>query len=315
MKSRILTLVCLLGFASLLQAQSLEELKTQKVALEEELGEAQAVADELKGRIGSLDTEIKKLSGWRTSLSGLVGFDLNSSDNWAANGDNATSESSSLNIGITAVANKLQEKSFWRNKALWSKAWQDVDTPAERAAGTDDKLLKDGGITDILNIASLYGYKINKFLAASALGEVNTSVQNFLAPGTADIGVGFTWTPDINDLVVVAHPLNYRYTWLADGKGESTGGLGLKLRADYNRVFDIVGKSIAWSSTLTTYVPYASPEPETEALNEYTWINTLAFDLWNGIGVGVNFGIRQADFEVDDLQSFYSVGLSYGFAR
>jgi hypothetical protein len=283
--------------------------------LEAELAETTAKSDDLKARIGSLDDEIKKLSGWRTSFSGLVGFNFNSSDQWQANGDNATSESSALNIGLTATANKLQEKTFWRNKLLWAKSWQDVDTPTETALGVDDQLLADGGVADILNIASLYGYKFSPFLAASALGELNTSVQNFLAPGTADIGVGVTWTPDIDDLVVVFHPLNYRYTWLADGKGDAVGGLGLKLRADYNRTFDFAGKSFAWSSTFTSYIPYEAAADDAPTLNEYTWLNTLAFDLWQGIGVGVNFGIRQAEFEVEDLQSFYSVGLSYGFAR
>lgn len=313
---RIFTLLCFLGLALGVQAQTLEELQSQKTVLEAELAEATAKTDDLKARIGGLDEEIKKLSGWRTSLSGLVGFNFNSSDKWAANGaNNATSESSALNIGLTATANKLQDKSFWRNKLIWAKSWQDVDTETERASGIDDKLLADGGVADILNASSLYGYRFSPFLAASALGELNTSVQNFLAPGTADIGVGVTWTPNIDDLVVVFHPLNYRYTWLADGVGESAGGLGLKLRADYNRVFDFAGKSFAWSSTFTSYLPYEAAADDAPALNEYTWLNTLAFDLWQGIGVGVNFGIRQAEFEVDDLQSFYSVGLSYGFAR
>jgi len=74
------------------------------------------------------------------------------------------------------------------------------------------------------------------------------------------------------------------------------------------------------STTFTTYQPYSNPEGSI-TLREYTWLNTLAFEVWRGIGVGVNFGFRQADFETINessteegvVQKFYQVGLNYGF--
>lgn len=308
----ILTLLFTLAIAFGATAQTIADLQGQKASLETELASAQAIADELKGRIGGLDEEIKKLQGWRTGLNGLVGFNFQQSDNWAGNGDNATASTRALNLGLTAHANKLTEKYFWRNKMIWNKTMQDVDL----VEGEDDGLFdSSSNLNDLLNISSLFGYQIHKYIAASVLGEFNSSVINFMEPGTFDFGAGFTWTPPINDLVVVVHPLNYRYTWIApDIAGESAGGLGAKIRADYNRKFNLAGKAIAWSSTFTSFLPYQGAEEGQPSAQEYTWLNSVGFDLWNGIGVGINFGIRESAFESSELQSFYGVGLSYGFA-
>lgn len=49
-------------------------------------------------------------------------------------------------------------------------------------------------------------------------------------------------------------------------------------------------------------------------LFEYTWINSLNIaDVWKGIGVGLTFGIRKAEFENTNLQTYNAVGLTYGF--
>lgn len=80
---------------------------------------------------------------------------------------------------------------------------------------------------------------------------------------------------------------------------------------------------------MTSFIPYSDVKqitddilddagniliPSREAgMFEYTWLNTLSFEVWNGIGVGVGFGLRNSDFESADLQSYTSLGLSYGF--
>ena len=140
-------------------------------------------------------------------------------------------------------------------------------------------------------------------MALSALGEVNTSLGNFLEPGTIDIGAGLTYI-GIENLVVVLHPLNYHIAFPAAGLGEAStqGALGAKLRADYGREFTISGKKMVWSSTLTSFIPYGDTTEEyTRELDgstyeadlfEYTWLNTLSFEVWKGIGVGISAGIR-----------------------
>ena len=157
----------------------------------------------------------------------------------------------------------------------------------------------------------MYGYRIHPKFAISALGELNTSLGNFFEPGTIDIGVGGTWTPN-NNLVVVIHPLNYHIAFPALGSAfETTGAIGAKIRADYGNNFDVLGKTFGVSSTFTTFLPYTNNDPG-PSLFEYSWLNTISFQLWKGIGVGVGFGLRGADFELEDTtQSFYNVGLTY----
>jgi len=303
--------ICAAGF---INAQTLEELKTMKMEKLAMVDTKTAELDALGAEIASLDDRINLLSGWRTGFAGLVGLNFNKSDKWAGS-PNPTASSTGLNIALSAFANKNTEKTFWNNKLIVNKSWQKVEI-----GDVDGGDLFDNGTVDILNFSSLYGYKLSETLAISALGELNTSVENFLEPGTFDIGVGATWTP-ITNLVVVVHPFNYRITWPANGDVSSEGSLGAKLRADYGRDFLIQAKTVSWSSTLTAFLPYSSTEipvldlegnPQNAGLTEFTWLNTISFSVWKGIGVGATFGLRSADFEVyENLQTFYAVGLSY----
>lgn len=280
--------------------QTLDEDLKAKAA---ELADAQAVVDGLAAEVAGLEAQIEKNAGWIKGYSGQIGFDFNNSNGWIAN-PNPDATSSGLSISLAGWANNINENNFWRNKGLLTKAWTDIDISNSDLTEEDDGLF-DNGTVDILNLSSLYGLRLSDYWAVSGLAELNTSIENFLEPGTFDIGVGVTWTPDIDDLVVVIHPLNYHIAFPADGADFSTtGAIGAKLRADYNRNF---GK-VAYNSTLTSFIPYGNNDP---TLFEYTWINGLSFDIWNGIGVGFNFGIRNAEFESPDVQSFWSIGLAY----
>jgi len=178
----------------------------------------------------------------------------------------------------------------------------------------DTKFLQDR-VTDLFTISSLYGYKLNQDIAISALGDFNSSVFNFLSPGSLDFGAGVTWTPhQIPNLYVVIHPLTYHIAFPPNnGPLETTGGLGTKLKAEYAKDF---GK-VSWTSSLGAFLPYGGKETvgtEEFSLTEFTWINSLAFKLFKDVGVGVTYGIRKTDYEsAGDLQSFSTVGLSYGF--
>ncbi len=309
-KSFILLALCL-AFGATSFAQSLEELKASKasktIMMDTKKGEIKALETEL----ASIQDAIHKLSGWRFGLSGLVGFNYNNSNGWIAN-PNPDASSSALNLGVTAFANIDRTKTFWNNKMILTKAWQDVNI-ADVADGVEDPGLFDQGTVDILNISSLAGYKLTDKFALSGMGELNTSLGNFLEPGTMDIGLGATWLP-IENMTVVIHPLNYRYAFSSGLNAfESTGSIGAKVRVDYTRELMIVGKKVAWSSTLSSFIPYASAEGEDPSLFEYTWLNTLSFEVWRGIGVGVGFGVRDAEFESVDSQSYTSLGLTYGF--
>lgn len=311
---KIQLLLLMVFSVSIMSAQTIEELKSMKATKAAEAATFQGQADAINGEIAGIDAQITELTGWTTGLNGTIGFDFSNSDQWQAN-PNPSAESSSLGLGITAFANKDQAKYFWNNKGIFQKAWQDVDI---EGVGEDDDLF-DQGTIDIINVSSLAGYKLTSKFALSALGELNTSLGNFLEPGTIDLGIGATWLP-IKGMTVVIHPLNYHLAWNNEGNRQSDGALGLKIRADYGRELMVMGKKVAWSTTFTTYQPYSNPE-ESITLREYTWLNTLSFEVWRGIGVGVNFGFRQADFETitenstEDgvVQKFYQLGLNYGF--
>lgn len=309
-----------------LQAQTLEELKAQKAELAAKQAEAQGLADGFAGEIAGLQKQIQILTGWQTGLSGTIGFDLGSSNNWVA-APNKDASSTGLGINISAFANNIKEKTLWRNGLSISKAWQDVDAGPEfdEAGNPIDDNVFDNGTVDLLSLSSLYGYRIHPKFAITALGELNTSVENFLRPGSADFGIGGTWTPS-NNLVVVIHPLNYHHAWSAEGVGGSTGALGAKIRAEYGNTYNIGGKNFTLSSALTTFLPYGGslavdydgvdgPGASIDAsLFEYSWINTVSFELIKGIGVGVGFGFRGSEVESATSQSYYNVGLNYGLS-
>jgi len=325
----LLTLTILaFGFASA-QEMTMEEMKAQQAELATKIADSQAIVDASQAELDALQIKINRLSGWITGLTGVIGLNFGASNQWFGS-PNPTATSNSIAIGITGFANKDREKYFWNNKLIINKAWQRVDvTPADEARTGN---LFDFGTVDILNISSLFGYKLTDKIAISALGELNTSLEQFLQPGTFDIGVGITWTP-YSKLVVVIHPLNYHIAWTADGDTSSQGAIGAKIRADWNDSFLIGGRKIGWSSTLTSFIPYGgddNPVPDfgdfgepileadgvTQAMRmaglfEWTWLNTFSFNVWKGIGVGFTYGLRNAEFEFDGTQSYYSLGLTY----
>ena len=305
---RFLLIAITMGCVCFMNAQSLDELKNKKAELEAKQAEKQAEANAFNGEIGGLTSQIEILSGWKKGSSGLLGLDLNKSSKWASN-PNPNASSASLNIGFTGFANRIGDGFFWNNKGIISKSWQDVDI-SDADAGVDDDNLFDNSTVDILNISSLYGKNITDKLAISGLGELNTSIENFLDPGTFDIGVGVTWLP-APDLVVVIHPFNYHVAFSGVEGVNSRGSLGAKIRVDYTRSVDVGGKPLTWSSTITSFMPYSGTDEGQTTLFEYTWLNTFSYEIWKGLGLGLNFGIRNAEFESEDTQSFYSLGLSY----
>ena len=324
---KILTLTVFVILAAFgLQAQTLEELKAKKAELETAQAAEQAKADAYNAELGSLASEIEILSGWQKGLSGLIGLNLGSSSNWIGNA-NRNSSFSNLNIGVNAFANSIKEKSFWRNTFTANVGWQSLDT------NTDDGVDGTGfdRNTDVLIISSLYGFRLNQDIAISLLGDLNTSVGNFLKPGSLDFGAGVTWTPhQMPNLVVVIHPLTYHIAFSAlDGIG-SEGAVGAKVKATYSHEFP---SGIVWSSTLGTFMPYKNDKfdikykkfdrsqgidveiNDTAGLFEFTWINSLNIaNVWKGIGVGITFGLKGAKFEYPpSLQTYTAFGVTYGF--
>ena len=302
----ITTLIVTIALCS--NAQSLDELKNRKAELEAQRAVQQAEADAFNGEIAELASQIEILSGWKKGFSGAIGFDFSKSNGWIAN-PNPDASSSALNLNFTGFANRKGEDFFWNNKGIVAKSWQDVDL-SDADSGVNDDGLFDNSTLDIINLSSLYGKNISDKFAISALGELNTSLENFFNPGTFDVGAGITWTPS-SDLVVVIHPINYHIAFSGVDGVSSRGSLGTKLRADYTKSVVVAGKPLNWSSTFTSFIPYGGAEEGQSTLFEYTWLNTFSYELYKGLGLGINFGIRNAEFESESTQSFYGLGLSY----
>lgn len=295
-------------------AQTEEELISQQAPKKAEIAK-------LQGEVDALQAQIDALPGWKLGAFGTVGTSISGFNNWFSQG---TPNVDAGNIGITVngFANLKEEKFFWRNALNANFSWVKFDnTDIE----TDNDEFQEA--TDVFNITSLYGRNLTKTLAASALMEYRTTIlNNFNDPGYLDFGIGATWTP-IENLVVVVHPLNYNFVF-AEDDSVFQSSLGAKIVADYTRKIG----AINFKTNLSAFQSYESGD-----LSNFTWINSFGYTLWKKIGVGFEFGLRgnhqeavnfarttaaAAALPVDgltfdtvdnQLQSYWLFGLNYAF--
>ena len=311
MKKLIVLAVIFLTPTLLFAQETEEELKALIGPKKDSIAAIQSRVDALQGKIDALP-------GWKYGAFGTVGFSLSQFSDWYSQG---TPNVSSGTIGITfnSYANLKQENFFWRNALNVNLNWvkfDDEDDP------TDDDSFRES--TDVFNISSLYGRNIAKNLAASALMEYRTTLlDNFNDPGYLDVGIGATWTP-IENLIVVVHPLNYNFVF-TDNDAIFESSLGAKIFVDYTRNIGPVNLK----SNLSAFQSYKSSD-----LSNWTWINSLGYTLWKKIGVGFEFGLRGnkqetlanaiANAAVDaaaptfdsidnEVQSYWLLGLNYNF--
>ena len=308
MKKTLLGLVMLTTlFAA--TAQTEEELKAQLAEKNDSIAAINAKAAPIQARADALQAKIDALPGWRTGAFGTIGGSLSNFSNWFAQG---TPNNSSGNIVITgnAFANLKEEKFFWNNSLNINLGWVKLD---DKDIDTDSEDFE--ALTDVFQLTSLYGRKLSDKFAISALGEYRTTLlNNFNNPGYLDLGVGGTWTP-IENMVVVIHPLNYNFVF-ADNDAVFQSSTGAKIVADYTRQIG----AVAFKSNLSAFLSY-----ETSDLSNWTWTNNFSYTLWKAIGVGFDFGLRNSRQEAanfqgvaledadNELQSFYTLGLSYAF--
>lgn len=308
MKRILVLAVFFIGMVSI-SAQTKEELQAQKA-------EKQAEADAAQAEANALQAQIDALPGWRTGAFGTIGGSLSNFKNWYAQG---APNNASGNIGFTVnvYANLIEEKFFWRNALTTNLNWIKLDN---KDNPNDDDSFKP--TTDVFNISSLYGRNITKTLAISGLMEYRTTLlDNFNDPGYLDVGIGATWTP-IENLIVVIHPLNYNFVF-SSGDTVFESSMGVKIVADYTRQIGAVN----FKSNLSMFQSYKSSD-----YSNWTWTNSFGYTLWKMIGVGFDFGLRNNKQEAlnyalvqtpptatgfdgldNKLQTYYTIGLSYKF--
>lgn len=300
----IVILIFSLGFS-----QTKEELEAQKA-------EKQAEVNKFQAEVDALQAQIDALPGWRLGAFGTIGGSVSQFNNWYAQGT-PNNEAGTIGFTVNGFANKIEDKYFWKNALTLNLNWVKLDDK-------DNPIDDDGfrATTDVFNLSSLYGYRIGKSWAVSVFGEYRTTlIDNFNDPGYLDLGLGVTWTPN-GDLTVVIHPLNYNFVF-ADDSTIFDSSLGAKIVADYTKSF---GK-LNIKSNFSTFQSYDDSD-----LSNWTWTNTFGYNVWKNIGLGFDFGLRDNKQEAlnyarntlgdagatfdnvdNDLQSFWTFGLSYNF--
>lgn len=313
MKHTLFLFIFFAGIISL-NAQTVDELKAKLAVEKDSLSAAQA-------RVNATQAQIDAYPGWKKGAFGTIGGSISNFKNWYSQG---SPNNSSGNIGFTvnAFANLDTETFFWRNSGNLNLSWvksDDKDNP------NDNKGFREA--TDVFNINSLYGQKLSKTFAISGLGEYRTTIlSNFNNPGYLDLGVGATWTP-IKDLVVVIHPLNYNFVFSRGNSEVFSSSLGAKILADYTRQIG----AVSFKTNLSMFSSYKSSD-----LSNWTWTNSFGYTLWKMIGVGFDFGLRSNKQEAlkynleqfdatsgdptptfenidNKLQSYWMFGLNYKF--
>lgn len=306
---KLILVVALVASTSLAFAQTAEELKAAQAAKKDSIAGIQ-------GRVDALQAQIDALPGWKKGAFGTIGGSLSNFSNWYSQG---FPNNSAGNIGFTvnAFANLNQDKFFWRNSGNVNLNWVKLD---DKDDDTDEDGFREA--TDVFQITSLYGRKISEKFAISTLAEYRTTIlSNFNDPGYLDLGVGATWTP-ITDLVVVIHPLNYNFVFSKEDNIFNSS-LGAKIVADYTKQLGAVN----FKTNLSMFQSYESGD-----LSNWTWTNSFAYTLWKMIGVGFDFGLRDNKQEAlnyqlntlgdttatfdnvnNDLQTYWTLGLSYAF--
>ncbi len=309
-KKLVLVTTLFFGLHSL-TAQTVEELKAEQATKKDSIAAIQK-------RVDAIQAKIDGMPGWKIGAFGTIGGSLSGFNNWFSQ-EFPNNSAGTIGVTVNGFANLKQEKYFWRNSANINWAWVKLDNEDDP---TDSDEFREA--TDVFNVTSLFGYNLTKTLAVSTLGEYRTTLlSNFNNPGYLDLGVGVTWTP-ITDLIVVVHPLNYNFVF-SDGDAQFESSLGAKIVADYTRKIG----AINFKTNLSAFMSYEDPD-----YSNWTWTNSFSYTLWKAIGVGFDFGLRSNKQETfnyllaqepaivptptlentdNELQSFWNVGLSYSF--
>ncbi|WP_298878904.1 DUF3078 domain-containing protein [uncultured Polaribacter sp.] len=283
-------------------AQTAEELK-------KEIAPKKAKIAKLQGEVNALQAKIDALPGWRKGAFGTIGGNLSGFNNWySRKAPNASA--GSFGITVNGFANLIEEDYFWRNSGSINLGWVKLDDKDNPTDSADFETA-----TDVFTLTSLYGKRLNKKWALSALAEYRTTlIDNFNNPGFLDFGVGFTWTPT-SRLVVVMHPANYN-TIFSTGNTVFTSSPGAKIVADYTAKHN----NISVKSNFSMFQSYKDGN-----LSNWTWTNSFGYKIWKGIGLGFEFGLRDNQQEAansqgvaltaadNKLQSFWLLGMNYSF--
>ena len=254
-------------------AQTIEELEALKKAKKDTLSR-------LEKDLKQIQKQIDELPGWDTGAFGTIGVNIANFNNWFQK-EVPNSAGGAIGITINGYANYDDPTHFWRNAGTVNLGWVRFD---DRDDPDDEEGYRVA--TDIFNVSSLYGRKLNKNLAASGRMEYRSSLlNNFNDPGYLDLGIGGTWDP-VKGFFVTVHPVNANLVF-ADSESVFQSTFGAKIVADYAREFT---NGISFKSNFSGFLSYRDINR-----SNWTWTNTFSYKLWKIIGIGIEGGLRGTD--------------------
>lgn len=312
---KIILLIGVFTLSYQISAQAVKEERTEAEIVAEIRLKKDSVAA-IQKRIKALRSTIEDMPGWKKGAFGTVGASLSTFSNWYTQ---ATPNNRTGKIGFTfnTFANLQQENYFWRNTLNLNLGWVRLDDRDNTEDSSNFEVTND-----VFQLTSLFGWNLSKNFALSSLAEYRTTlIDNFNKPGYLDVGLGSTWTP-VKNLIIVIQPLNYNIIF-EEGETIYESSLGTKIVADYTRSFGGLG----FKTNLSSFLSY-----ETSDLNNVTWTNGLTYTLWGALGIGFDFALRSnkqeaLDYSINvlentdetfdtvnnELQSFWIFGISYSF--
>ena len=296
----ILFFISMNGFS---QKKISTELDSEQKQIKSHINLYKKKIDSLNSRLTEIKDSLTVYPIWEIGGGAISGLDFNSFSNWANRGINNNSSASSINISINGYVHRKGEKSFWKSNARSHLGWQrfkqtedDVDTQFKK-------------IADMIQLSTLYGFKVSPKLALSALSEWESNlIDQTISPSYIDISTGFTWTPNryFNSTI---HPFNYEFALSDQTLFESS--LGAKILFEYSRLFK---KWIRVQSNFTGFLSYE----EIDFLSNFTWRNSVNLKIIKGIGLGAEYALRVSEQETtaihitdNHLQSYIVIGLSF----
>lgn len=313
MTFRKITLLLLSLFISQIGfAQDMDALKERKESLKLDLEEwtldikeAQKELEKIKQELKFLEDSLKVYPIWSKGVFGTVGFNFTRFQNWLSKKESNTA-ASTLAFSVNSFFNLEQKKYFWKNTININQSWLRFDNKEKQEEENGYQVASDA-----FNINSLWGYKLNEKLAASALLQYRTALlqKRLNNPAFLDAGFGLSWTPK-KDMVLAFHPLNYNAVF-SKSEADLNSSFGLKIIGEYSRKF--LG-GINWTTSVSSFFSYKSGE-----LNNWLWLNGLSKTV-KKIGIGLDVAFKQNKQEAKALnlvdnpfQFYYILGLSYKF--
>ncbi len=284
---------------------------TEASNLKIELQEAEAEAKKIDDKIKGIQAKIDQLPGWKFGAFGTIGVNLSNFNNWHSN-KKPNLSSGYINIFQNAYAKIMTKKYFWINHAnlnlSWKKLYNKDKDPNNK--GFEPKI-------DMFKLSSVFGYRLfEKFALAAVTDYRGSFIKNIYTPSFLDFGLGASWKP-ISSFYLVLTPLSYEFVFSNNKNDNYSSSSGAKLLADYTREIG----NINLKTNLSAFISYKGGD-----YSSWTWMNSISYTLWENIGLGLNFGLRQNKQEEfnsrltsypslkdtkNKMQSFWMFGLSY----